>query len=85
MYAVSELPLYIEWVKNGLKAEQLRLCEQVRRVEKKKQQQEKTNKQKKNPQGSRTMAGWSDKSERKEGDFRGVGSTGRGMMSREME
>lgn len=35
MYAVSELPLYIEWAKNGLKAEQLRLCEQVRRVEKK--------------------------------------------------
>lgn len=52
---------------------------------KKKQQQEKTNKQTKNPQGSRTMAGWSDKSERKEGDFRGAGSTGRGMMSREME
>lgn len=36
MYAVNELPLYIEWAKNGLKAEQLRLCEQVRRVEEKK-------------------------------------------------
>lgn len=85
MYAVSELPLYIEWVKNGLKAEQLRLCEQVRRVEKKKTTTRKNKQTNKNPQGSRTMAGWSDKSERKEGDFRGAGSTGRGMMSREME
>lgn len=84
MYAVSELPLYIEWAKNGLKAEQLRLCEQVRRVEKKNNNKKKQTK-KKTPQGSRTMAGWSDKSERKEGDFCGAGSTGRGMMSREME
>lgn len=81
MYAVSELPLYIEWAKNGLKAEQLRLCEQVRRVEKKNNNKKKQT----NPQGSRTMAGWSDKSERKEGDFCGAGSTARGMMSREME
>lgn len=46
MYAVSELPLYIEWAKNGLKAEQLRLCEQVRRVEKKNNNKKKQTKKK---------------------------------------